>query len=75
MPASAILPSQRDQFDIPRHVAYLNASSWSPLPLASQEAGRIGVARKGQRWVMFERSFFAAAQQTAAHLGGIFLDR
>jgi selenocysteine lyase/cysteine desulfurase len=59
-----MLPSQRDQFDIPRHVAYLNAASWSPLPLATQEAGRIGVARKGQPWRI--DNDFAVAQHERA---------
>jgi selenocysteine lyase/cysteine desulfurase len=45
-----MLPSQRHLFDIPRDVAYLNAAAWSPLPLAVQEAGRRGVARKGRPW-------------------------
>ncbi|MCC6467702.1 MAG: aminotransferase class V-fold PLP-dependent enzyme [Alphaproteobacteria bacterium] len=45
-----MLPSQRDQFDIPRDICYLNAASWSPLPLATQEAGRAAVGRKGQPW-------------------------
>ena len=43
-----MLPSQRALFDIPREVCFLNAAAWSPLPLAVQEAGRIGVGRKGQ---------------------------
>ncbi|HZS81710.1 MAG TPA: aminotransferase class V-fold PLP-dependent enzyme [Stellaceae bacterium] len=47
-----MLPSQRALFDIPREVAYLNAASWSPLPLAVQEAGRAGVARKGRPWAL-----------------------
>src|SRR5262245_43610235 len=47
-----MLPSQRALFDIPREVCYLNAASWSPLPLAVQEAGRAGVARKGQPWTL-----------------------
>jgi selenocysteine lyase/cysteine desulfurase len=45
-----MLGSQRGLFDIPREVCYLNAASWSPLPLAVQEAGRAGVARKGRPW-------------------------
>src|SRR6185437_9351396 len=45
-----MLPSQRAEFDIPREVSYLNAAGWSPLPHAVQEAGRTGVARKGQPW-------------------------
>ncbi|OJW29797.1 MAG: hypothetical protein BGO51_00370 [Rhodospirillales bacterium 69-11] len=47
-----MLPSQRDAFDIPRDISYLNAAAWSPLPRASQEAGHIGVARKGQPWTL-----------------------
>ncbi|HTZ80435.1 MAG TPA: aminotransferase class V-fold PLP-dependent enzyme, partial [Stellaceae bacterium] len=45
-----MLASQRALFDIPREVCYLNAAAWSPLPKASQEAGRIGAGRKGQPW-------------------------
>jgi len=47
-----MLSSQRALFDIPREVCYLNAASWSPLPLATQEAGRAGVARKGRPWTI-----------------------
>lgn len=45
-----MLPSQRALFDVPRDVCYFNAAGWSPLPLATQEAGRAAVARKGQPW-------------------------
>jgi len=61
---SALLPSQRALFDIPREVCFLNAASWSPLPRASQEAGRIGVARKGQPWKI-DANFAAAQHQRA----------
>jgi selenocysteine lyase/cysteine desulfurase len=65
-----MLPSQRALFDIPREICYLNAASWSPLPIATQEAGRVGVARKGRPWSIdlalperqFERARRAAAQ-------------
>jgi len=59
-----MLPSQRALFDIPRDVAYLNAASWSPLPQAVQEAGRIGAVRKGQPWRIDAR--FAAEQNERA---------
>ena len=39
-----MLPSQRALFDIPRDVCYLNAASYSPLPLRTLEAGRAAVA-------------------------------
>jgi selenocysteine lyase/cysteine desulfurase len=60
------LPCQRALFDIPREVCFLNAASWSPLPLASQEAGRIGVARKGQPWKLGLE--FAPAQHQRARV-------
>ena len=47
-----MLPCQRALFNIPREICYLNAASYSPLPLAAQEAGRAGVARKGQPWTL-----------------------
>ncbi len=47
-----MLPSQRALFDIPREICYLNAASYSPLPLAAQEAGRVGAARKGRPWTL-----------------------
>jgi selenocysteine lyase/cysteine desulfurase len=47
-----MLPSQRALFDIPADICYLNAASFSPLPLAVQEAGRSGVARKGRPWAL-----------------------
>ena len=65
-----MLPSQRALFDIPREICYLNAASWSPLPIATQEAGRVGVARKGRPWTIdpglasqqYERARRAAAR-------------
>lgn len=47
-----MLQSQRELFDVPREVCYLNAAAWSPLPKAVQEAGHAGVARKGQPWLL-----------------------
>jgi selenocysteine lyase/cysteine desulfurase len=66
-----MLPSQRALFDIPREICYLNAASWSPLPLASQEAGRIGVGRKGQPWKTdpgFASQQYERARNAAARL-------
>ncbi len=47
-----MLPCQRDLFDIPRDVCWLNAAAWSPLPVASREAGQQGVLRKVHPWEM-----------------------
>ena len=59
-----MLPSQRALFDLPREVCYFNAAGWSPLPLAVQEAGRAGVARKGRPWLIDQA--FAADQHERA---------
>jgi selenocysteine lyase/cysteine desulfurase len=55
-----MLPCQRALFDIPREICYLNAASYSPLPLATLEAARAAVARKGRPWLI--DNDFAAAQ-------------
>lgn len=69
-----MLPSQRALFDIPEEVCYLNAAAYGPLPLASKEAGEIGVARKVRPWELpagqqqgqFERARTAAARLIGA---------
>jgi selenocysteine lyase/cysteine desulfurase len=68
-----MLPSQRALFDIPRDVCFLNAASWSPLPLAVQEAGRTAVGRKGQPWKLesnFQSQQYERARKAAAALIG-----
>jgi selenocysteine lyase/cysteine desulfurase len=61
-----MLPSQRALFDIPREVCYLNAASYSPLPLQTLEAGRAAVGRKGKPWTLAAR--FAGEQHERARL-------
>jgi selenocysteine lyase/cysteine desulfurase len=51
-----MLPSQRALFDVPRDICYLNAASYSPLPIRTLEAGRAAVGRKGRPWTL-EASF------------------
>ncbi|MFO1079133.1 MAG: aminotransferase class V-fold PLP-dependent enzyme [Reyranellaceae bacterium] len=68
-----MLPCQRDLFDIPREVCFLNAAAWSPLPKAVQEAGHVGVARKGQPWKLdaaFMTAQYERARKAAAALIG-----
>ena len=68
-----MLPCQRDLFDIPRDVCFLNAAAWSPVPFAVQEAGRMGVARKGQPWKLdaeFMSKQYERARRAAAALIG-----
>ena len=68
-----MLPSQRAQFDIPREVCFFNAATYSPLPIAVQEAGRAAVARKGQPWKLpadFQPQQYERARKAAAALIG-----
>ncbi len=68
-----MLESQRALFDMPREVCYMNAAAWGPLPRKSQEAGRAGVARKGQPWTLdphLPAQQFARARKAAAALIG-----
>jgi len=59
-----MLPSQRALFEIPREICYLNAASYSPLPLRTLEAGRAAVGRKGTPWTL--EAGFANAQHERA---------
>jgi selenocysteine lyase/cysteine desulfurase len=47
-----MLASQRDLFDIPRDICYLNSASYSPLPRKTQEAARAAVLRKARPWTL-----------------------
>ena len=46
MPRSALCSISRAE------ICYLNAASYSPLPLRTQEAGRAAVGRKGRPWTL-----------------------
>ncbi len=66
-----MLPSQRPLFDIPSDVCYLNAASYTPLPLATLEAGRAAVGRKGRPWLIdndFAAQQYSRTRQAAARL-------
>jgi len=66
-----MLGSQRDLFDVPRDVCYLNSASYSPLPLRTLEAGRAAVGRKGRPWMLdadFIRGQHERARTAAARL-------
>jgi len=75
------LPSQRDLFDIPRDVCYLNSASYSPLPIQTLEAGSAAVLRKGRPWTLdagfanrqHERARTAAARLINAEAADIAL--
>ena len=61
-----MLALQRSLFDIAPDICYLNAASYSPLPLRVLEAGRAAVLRKGRPWTL--EPSFANAQHDRARL-------
>jgi selenocysteine lyase/cysteine desulfurase len=66
-----MLASQREQFDVPREICYLNSASYSPLPLRPLEAGRAAVGRKGRPWTLdadFARRQHERTRSAAARL-------
>jgi selenocysteine lyase/cysteine desulfurase len=76
-----MLTSQRALFDLPTDICYLNAASYSPLPLTTVEAARQAVARKGRPWLIdqafaigqYERGRKAAAGLINADLEDVAL--
>jgi selenocysteine lyase/cysteine desulfurase len=66
-----MLACQRDLFEMPRNICYLNSASYSPLPLQVLEAGRAAVARKGRPWTIdaaFANQQHERARAAAARL-------
>jgi len=61
-----MLPSQRDLFDVPHEVCYLNAAAFSPLPRAVREAGERGAARKSRPWELTRWEDLAQGQSERA---------
>ncbi len=73
MSVPTALPSQRELFDIPPDVCYLNAGFVTPIPRCVRAAGEAGVAAKAAPWHLTRASFYTdveAAREAAAGLIG-----
>ena len=57
-----MIPCQRDMFDLPEDVAYLNCAYTSPLLKAAQQAGRTAIQAKANPWTISGADFFATAE-------------
>ncbi len=57
------LPSQRDRFDIPEGVTYLNCAYMSPLSHATIAAGELGLRGKQHPWTITPPDFFAGTTE------------
>jgi selenocysteine lyase/cysteine desulfurase len=56
------LPSQRHLFDVPRHVAYFNSASSTPLLNAAREQLRACVSEKSHPWTRKPADYFTQAE-------------
>jgi len=57
-----MIPSQRQLFDIPDDVAYLNCAYMSPLMRPVVAAGSAGIARKARPWTIAPADFFGESE-------------
>ncbi len=57
-----MIPCQRDMFDLPENVAYLNCAFTSPLLKAAQQAGRTAIQAKANPWTITSGDFFSTAE-------------
>ena len=60
------IPCQRDLFDIPEDVAWLNCAYMSPLMKPAVEAGEAGIRGKAQPWTIKPRDFFPGPEEARA---------
>lgn len=63
---SVVLGSQRDLFEIPDDVAYLNCAYMSPQLRAVRAVGEEAVARKSRPWEISPRDFFENSEKARA---------
>src|SRR5919199_2581974 len=61
-----ILENQRELFEMPGEVAYLNCAYMSPQLRSAREIGERAVARKSRPWEITPDDFFEDAEKTRA---------
>lgn len=60
------ISSQRDLFEIPEDIVYLNCAYMSPQLRPSREAGEKAVSRKSRPWEIMPDDFFEEAEEARA---------
>ena len=60
------IPCQRDLFDIPEDVAWLNCAYMSPLMKPAVAAGEAGIRGKAQPWTIAPADFFPGPEEARA---------
>lgn len=54
--------TQRDLFEIPHDITFLNCATMSPLPRTVREVGQAAIARKSVPWTISEADFFTEVE-------------
>lgn len=70
-PTTSALPVQRDAFDIPEDVAYLNCAYMAPQPRRVTETGLDAMRRKEQPWRIAAADFFDDLERLRGLFGGL----
>ncbi|CAB1083872.1 aminotransferase [Alkalispirochaeta odontotermitis] len=56
-----MIPCQREKFDLPEDVTYLNCAYTSPLLKSARDAGRTAIQAKANPWTISAADFFSSA--------------
>lgn len=67
------MSTQRDLFEIPEDITFLNCATMSPLPRTVREAGHTAIKRKTTPWTISEADFFSEVE-TLRHLIADLID-
>jgi selenocysteine lyase/cysteine desulfurase len=68
-----MIPCQRDLFDIPDNITYLNCAYTSPLLKVAQQAGQAAIQTKANPWTLTSSDYFTTAE-TARDLFAKLID-
>lgn len=57
-----MIPCQRDKFDLPDNISYLNCAYTSPLLKAARQAGQAAIQAKANPWTIKADGFFSTVE-------------
>jgi len=57
------LRCQRELFDLPSEITFLNAAYWTPLARPVRDAGRAGIDRKAKPWEILPEHYFQGTSE------------
>ena len=69
----SLIPSQRDLFDIPSDITWLNCAYMSPLMKAVVAAGEEANRSKAHPWTLSSQDFFDGSERARTLAGRLIL--